>query len=477
MTSRPLDLFLESTRQNLDRLHQEWGLLAQGKEGTTYRLLVAAHSLKAIARAAHWSDLMALTHRLEDVLKQIEEQGGSLGPLERVLAHLDLYCTCLEEQQTVPLDWLPQGERLLARWENTLDANRPLSHPDLIGPVLLTLDRQLKAGNTLDLAQPLADLAQTAQASAAEPWVTLGGLVYRATIANPPLLWPHVAGLALADFYYARELQQIQALAEFELSPELKRLAAPAPPQHPERNRDLVREQLLALEERSQTVQAALRDFLLQHSLGSDLASLENLLQQLDLHICSLRSITVGQWLGGWSEALQSMARRADKPVGLKIQGERILIDRDLARRLHAPLWHLLCNAIDHGLEYPEERRQKGKSPVGQVLIQVLDHQDQWIWEVEDDGQGINSAELYRQAVTQGLIPATTTLEEAQQLALIFSPGLSTTGQLNTASGRGVGLSGVQQALAELNGSIHVSSQPDVGTRFTIKVPKPQTAP
>lgn len=170
---------------------------------------------------------------------------------------------------------------------------------------------------------------------------------------------------------------------------------------------------------------------------------------------------------------VHDVARNSGKQVHLRIEGEETEIDRSLAEPLPDILLHLIRNAIDHGIESPEEREQCGKPPYGRLVLRAHQQNGRVIIELADDGRGIDPARLRSVAVERGLL----TQEEAEHLtdseavALIFRPGFSTAERTTELSGRGVGMDAVRHALERVGGGIHVASEPGEGTVFTISLP------
>ena len=161
------------------------------------------------------------------------------------------------------------------------------------------------------------------------------------------------------------------------------------------------------------------------------------------------------------------------KQVELVIQGRDTLIDKMILEHLKTPLTHLLNNAIAHGIETPEERQAKGKSPVGTITVCAFHQGNQTVISVSDDGAGINSNGVKAKAIKVGLITPTEaqTMSRADVYDLLFQPGFSTKDQADDLAGRGVGLDVVRTKISEIRGVISVDSAIDKGTTFTIRLP------
>lgn len=168
---------------------------------------------------------------------------------------------------------------------------------------------------------------------------------------------------------------------------------------------------------------------------------------------------------------VRQTGKELGKKVNLELLGSEVQLDRSLLERMTAPLEHMLRNAIDHGLEDTAERKNKGKPPAGDIRLSVRQRSNELIFELRDDGAGLDIARLRQKAVEQGLLRTEEEMDEGQVMQLIFVTGLSTASCVTKISGRGVGMDVVQNAVTSLGGSIDTASERDKGTRFVIRLP------
>ncbi len=170
---------------------------------------------------------------------------------------------------------------------------------------------------------------------------------------------------------------------------------------------------------------------------------------------------------------IRDLAQSFNKEIDLIIRGEETELDRSVIEEIGDPLMHLLRNAIDHGIEYPAERRAAGKSQRGQVLLEASHEENSIVITVRDDGQGINFHKLKAKALEKGLISEehSRRMDEHDVLNLIFAPGFSTVDKVSEISGRGVGMDVVRSNIERLNGSIEINTEAGKGTEFRIKLP------
>ncbi len=169
--------------------------------------------------------------------------------------------------------------------------------------------------------------------------------------------------------------------------------------------------------------------------------------------------------------AARSVALKQQKEFEFLVEGEATEIDRTVSEEIAGPLLHLVRNAVNHGIETPEVRRQKGKSPVGQIKLSAAYEGNQVVITVRDDGTGIDSEGVRNAAISHGFIKPDQLLHDNDLIGLIFQPGFSTAGVLSEESGRGVGLDVVRDSVARLRGTLEVESMPGQGTAFTMKFP------
>lgn len=170
---------------------------------------------------------------------------------------------------------------------------------------------------------------------------------------------------------------------------------------------------------------------------------------------------------------VRDLSRGLDKKVRFEIVGEDTELDRAVIEHIGDPLVHMIRNAIDHGLESPEERTKAGKDPEGTVTLAAYHRENHIYIEVTDDGRGINPERVKRSALEKGLISVeqAAQLHDNEALNLLFLPGFSTSGEVTAVSGRGVGLDVVRRNIERVNGTVSVDSKLGRGTRWTIRLP------
>ncbi|HEY9600775.1 MAG TPA: hybrid sensor histidine kinase/response regulator [Allocoleopsis sp.] len=177
--------------------------------------------------------------------------------------------------------------------------------------------------------------------------------------------------------------------------------------------------------------------------------------------------------VGGFPRMVRDLARQLGKQVKFEILGKSTQVDRAILERLEAPLTHLLRNAIDHGIESPEERLSLGKPAEGTVRLEAAHRSGMLSIAISDDGRGIDLEQLRRQVVTKGMVNVDLAgqLTEAELMDFLFLPGFSTANRVTEISGRGVGLNVVQSMVQDVGGLLRAVSQPNKGMSFYLQLP------
>lgn len=191
-------------------------------------------------------------------------------------------------------------------------------------------------------------------------------------------------------------------------------------------------------------------------------------LQEAAMHI---RMLPIGASFNRFPRLVRDLGNRLDKKVDLRVSGENTELDKTVLEKIGDPLVHLVRNALDHGIETPEERKAAGKPETGLLQLCAYHQGGNIVIEVKDDGAGINKQKILRKAIEQGLVSASDTLSDEQVQNLIFQPGFSTADKVSDVSGRGVGMDVVRKNINDLGGHVQIRSEEGKGSTLTIKLP------
>ena len=199
--------------------------------------------------------------------------------------------------------------------------------------------------------------------------------------------------------------------------------------------------------------------------------ALERLGRRLRDATLELRMVPIEELFVRFPRLVRDLAEKTGKRIDFRMEGEETLLDRTIVERLAEPMIHLIRNAVDHGLEAPEERSAKGKPPTGRITIGAGHEGDRVAIRLIDDGRGLDRSKVLRKGIALGLLPPDTPPEDPRVGNLIFEAGFSTSDQVGELSGRGVGLDVVRDTIRGLRGTVTLRSVPGHGTTFLIHLP------
>lgn len=207
--------------------------------------------------------------------------------------------------------------------------------------------------------------------------------------------------------------------------------------------------------------------------LSETLSHVDRVTSDLQAVVTKARMVPIETVFSRFPRMVRDLAKGLEKEIDLVIQGKETELDRTVIDEIGDPLVHLIRNSVDHGVEKPDVRSEKGKDPKGTILLKAEHEGNSVVITIKDDGKGIDAEHMGRKAVEKGLI----TEEEAEKLTkeekikLIFASGFSTAENITDVSGRGVGMDVVRTKIEALNGSIEVLSEIGVGSEIKIKLP------
>lgn len=207
--------------------------------------------------------------------------------------------------------------------------------------------------------------------------------------------------------------------------------------------------------------------------LNETMEQIDRITTDLQSVVMKVRMVPIEQVFNRFPRMVRDLAKELDKEVDFLIEGKETELDRTVIDEIGDPLVHLLRNALDHGMESPDERIKNGKPARGTVVLRARHEGNNVYIEVEDDGAGVDTHRISEKAIEKGLISEkeAETMSREEAIELLFRSGFSTARTVTDVSGRGVGLDVVKSKIESLNGEIFVDSRPGQGTRFRIKLP------
>ncbi|MBI4869900.1 MAG: response regulator [Candidatus Wallbacteria bacterium] len=440
-----LEVFRLEAEEHLRNLRRD----ALGPEGgapdgaAMARMMRDLHTLKGAARLVGLAAVQRLTHALESVLETAARGQRALTPHEHegVLEAVDLL-----------------GE-LLAREE----AESPR-----LETLLLTL-AGLAPARAAGPSEPQEPATPDALST---PMEAPGGSSARVSVERLDRMMGLAGELHIVHLRLLRVYRQLQAAGKplGQLDSDWRQAAALGAD-----GTELARSRLESLVRANARASGFLRKEFESDldALDDTLGQLERLHQDLEEQVMQARMLPLDYLLDPFPRLVRDLALELGKQVSFRTEGAETRVDRDVLEGLRQALMHLLQNAVDHGVEPPEERLQAGKPARAEVVLSARYLGDRLVVEVKDDGRGVAIEEIRRQAVARGLVAAerAVRMAPAELLGLLFRRGFSTAPRLTGVSGRGVGLDVVKSAVDHLHGDIEVTSQEGAGTRFAIRLP------
>lgn len=204
------------------------------------------------------------------------------------------------------------------------------------------------------------------------------------------------------------------------------------------------------------------------YKIINQISQITSTLQKISM---SMRMVPIKSTFRKMVRVVRDLSKSSGKEVGLKMLGEDTEIDRNMVDELYEPMVHMIRNAIDHGIEMPDEREGVGKDRRGVIELSAYHRGGNIVIEIKDDGRGLNKERILDKAVLNGLIEDDDNLTDSEIYNLIFRPGFTTAQNVSNISGRGVGMDVVKRSVDKLKGSVEIVSQPGQKSTFIIRLP------
>ncbi len=378
---------------------------------------------------------------------------------------VELPAATLRPDSTVPLDRSDLIRSILREQQNVLEASS--AKQDLagrVGAAARSAANALRSGERSDLAEQI-DRAGAAALAEGDPRSLSSALATALTslagIAVAPVEAGFASGPAAApDGAAARPALRLLRVDEARIDALV----------------NLAGELIVAkngLAHLARKADDELKDHDLALAIKREHEAIERLAGDMHAAVLRLRMVPVMHVLRPFPRLVRDMSQRLNKKVRLLMRGEATEADKTIVDRLFEPLLHLVRNALDHGVEAPDERRAAGKPDVASIAIQASRIGERFMVEVVDDGRGIDPASVRRKANERGLTTGDelAALSDEQAIDLIFLPGFSTAAAVSDISGRGVGMDAVRMTVEQIGGRVSVTSVVGAGTTVRLDLP------
>lgn len=424
-------------------------------------LMRGAHSIKGAARMVDANAIVQLSHALEDCFIAVKDSKISLDRdlIDVMLNAVDMMHLVAKQDDAVLLNWSETNRHELDEMLARLAAVQH-GQAETIIETRSELDRKIvenfdkAAANEEKKAAAVHDLKLSLQVDTSRINKILG-------YAGESLVESHRFNQLKSSLGYLKKrhyllVEQIDALST------------------------LLDDVNLSEVVRNKLKQVSTTSLRLRQEFAEQLAKIDGfdrrntiLMERLHKEVLNTRMRPFSSLVQGWPRLVRDLGKKLDKEVRLEMSGLATLVDREVLERIDVPLKHIIQNAIDHGIEHPDERIKKEKSRIGAIILRVHHSAGQLLIQLQDDGAGVDISHLKKKIVKKGLASADK-LDGATQdelLEYLFVPGFSTRDYTTEISGRGVGLDLVKDAIVQLNGTVRIASEQGIGTKFELTLP------
>lgn len=489
--SQYLDVFITECHENLQILNNCLLELEQNTnvQENLRQMFRAAHTIKGAAATMQFENMSHLTHEMENVLDllrsdQIALTSEIINTLFKCVDLLEAMVFNISENkgdQQVNIEEALQklGELQHQEQQRTNTAPPTKNSQNRYQQANLAVEVQLVDGCMLRHARAflvVSRLRQLGQVVATEPQIDndfkeQSFTVFLNTKNDPEDIKRQVLGVAEIAEVTIQELESANEVASGQDPAALRFRTSPTV--RVDINRldllmNLVSELVI-----NRTRFTQISKQLGHQELGETTDALNRTILDIQDLVMKIRMIPIESTFNRFPRMVRDLAQQLGKEVELIIEGAETELDRTIIDEIGEPLLHMVRNAIDHGLESPEQRLANNKPRKGRLKLVAFQRGDSVYIEVEDDGRGIDVQKIKAKAVEKGLISQAEArdMSDYDALQLMFRPGFSTAQTISDVSGRGVGLDVVKTKIESLGGRVEVESQLGSGTRFIISLP------
>ena len=455
--------FLAEAQEMLEGLDNFFVQLEARPDDTSLlnEIFRAAHSIKGSAGFIGLTRIVEVAHHAENVLNQLRQGMMKAEPavIDIILEAMDALKLLLEEVHTgvqadVDIDTLTMKLDLLLQWGEDQASSHESTAP--------AVPDSEEAGMIVPPEEP----EEAEMEESAPPPAKVAEIVSRDSSPSPASLTPPAAPAASAQTEGAAP-QSSGVEVDQTIRVETSRL---------DNVMNLVGELVLG---RNRLVRLATdtsgdEDWEKQQKdIAEAVIQLSRVTTDLQLAVIKTRMQPIKKVLGKFPRMVRDLSRKLGKEARLELSGEETELDKSVIEEIGDPLVHIIRNAIDHGLEMPEERLAAGKSTEGVVRISAYQEGNSIVIEISDDGHGVNVDRVRRKAIERNLISAADAdrMTTEELVNLIFLPGFSTAEKVTDVSGRGVGMDVVRTNINKINGTVEIRSQNGIGSTFVINLP------
>lgn len=483
-----LKVFLEEAQEGLEVM--EAGLLelespTASDPETIHSIFRAAHSIKGGSGSFGFEEIMAFTHLLETLLDEMRSGKRDIAPPATtcLLESVDVLRGMLAARQHGQMDAPERAQRVSKMLEALLSAApvhtgwkihfRPHRHMLCTGNEPLRMIAELEQLGTLEVEALVDDVLALSEIDPVDCHIAWNLTVYSAATEQQIRdVFDWVEGdcdLTIAPLVpVAEPTRQIEAVREIPTKT-TDTTSLRVGTEKVDAIIDLVGELVITQSMLSQIGEHF--DLSMVEKLRDGLAQLARNTRELQETVLKIRMLPASYCFSRFPRLVHDLSAKLGKQIQLRICGEQTELDKTVLEKINEPLLHLIRNAIDHGIETPEQRRVSGKPATGTIQLTASHRGGSIVIELSDDGMGLNHDRILAKARERGIVGANEVLPPERIEELIFAPGFSTAGEITDVSGRGVGMDVVRRNIKELGGNIEIVNSPGTGAKFIIRLP------
>jgi len=480
--------FLQEAKEYLDVMNQNFIKLEKGDREAINEIFRVAHTIKGMAGFMGFKNLEELCHKLESAMGRIRDENievtsdmidimlKAVDTIEEMINKIENEDSddvnieeVINELQKLTAEDVESGEET-TETKDVKDANVQIN-------IVLSEDCVMKSVRAALILESLSEVAEIVGTSPDEKKIDKGEFDRSFTI------YLKADKIDELESVLSR-IAEIDKYEIIEIVPQTKQKLPDEPKEEPKKVKKLesIRVNISQLDTIMNLVGELVisKSRLLQIAIEYDIPELREAVSIMDKAITSLqdeimqmRMVKVERVFSKFPRMVRDLARKLGKKVDLIMEGLDTELDRTVLDEISDPLVHLIRNAVDHGIESPEERKKAGKDEVGRIRLSAWREKNNVIIEIEDDGRGLDVEKIKQKAMERGLI----TQNEAESMSdeeikmLIFTPGFSTRDEASEISGRGVGMDVVKTTVEKLGGTIKIFSEKGKGTKIRIQLP------
>jgi len=481
-------VFLQEAKEYLDLMNHNFIKLEKGDREAINEIFRVAHTIKGMAGFMGFKNLEKLCHKLESAMGKIRDENieitsDMIDSMLKAVDKIGEIITKIENESSDDVEIEEEINELKnltaedAESREDTTETKDVKNANVQIDIVLSEDCMMKSVRAVLILESLSEVAEIIGTFPDEKKIDSGEFDRSFTI------YLKADKIEELENVLSR-IAEIDKYKITEIAPQTKQKTPDEPKKEPKNVKKLesIRVNISQLDTIMNLVGELVisKSRLLQIATEYNIPELREAVSIMDKAITSLqdeimqmRMVKVERVFSKFPRMVRDLAKKLGKKVDLIMEGLDTELDRTVLDEISDPLIHLIRNAIDHGIEPPEERKNAGKDEIGKIKLSAWREKNNIIIEIEDDGRGFDLVKIKQKAVEKGLI----TQNEAESMSeeeikmLIFAPGFSTRDEVSEISGRGVGMDVVKTTVEKLGGTIKIFSEKGKGTKIRIQLP------